>query len=395
MKNRIIILLAMLTATTAAFAHRLNEYLVATTINLSGGKVQLQLHLTSGVDVANEVLKSIDQNGDRLISSREQQAYIALLAHDLSLTLDGHRLTLQPVSFFFPTVDAMRKGTGEILVEFESEMSPGVSSPAGSSTHRLELSNDHYRPIAVYLVNCLMPADAGIKVDHQNRSADQSLYQLEFSTGEIQPGMAAGQQRSMAKSDRLAEVRTYFVDGIRHILTGYDHLLFLCALILGAASLWDLIKIVTAFTIAHSITLTLATFGLAHLPSYIVEPFISASIVFIAAQNVFYPHRTSGAGRLAAAFFFGLFHGLGFAGGLLELMHAMPSNLIVYAILGFSLGVEAGNQLVLLPLYGILKGANLFRGKNSMKKPFRLQRFASGLVAIAGLYFLFVALSDI
>jgi len=395
MKNRIIILLAMLTVSTAAFAHRLNEYLVATTINLSGGKVQLQLHLTSGVDVAEEVLKTIDQNGDRLISSREQQAYIALLAHDLSLTLDGHNLTLHPVSFSFPTVDAMRKGTGEILVEFEAEMSPEVSSAAGSSTHRLELSNDHYRPIAVYLVNCLMPADAGIIIDHQNRSADQSFYQLEYSTGEIRPGMAAGQQRSMAESDHLAVIRTYFVDGIRHIFTGYDHLLFLCALILGAASLWDLIKIVTAFTIAHSITLTLATFGLAHLPSYIVEPLISASIVFIAAQNVFYPHRTSGAGRLAAAFFFGLFHGLGFAGGLLELMHAMPSNLIVYAILGFSLGVEAGNQLVLLPLYGILKGVKLFRANNSIRKPFRLQQFASGLVAIAGLYFLCIALSNI
>jgi hypothetical protein len=68
--------------------------------------------------------------------------------------------------------------------------------------------------------------------------------------------------------------------GIQHILTGYDHLLFLCALVLGAASLWDLFKIVTAFTIAHSITLTLATFGLAHLPEQVVEPMIAASIVF-------------------------------------------------------------------------------------------------------------------
>jgi hypothetical protein len=151
--------------------------------------------------------------------------------------------------------------------------------------------------------------------------------------------------------------------------------------------LYYLIKIVTAFTIAHSITLTLATFGLAHLPPYIVEPIISASIVFIAAHNVFYPRRTSGAGRLAAAFFFGLFHGLGFAGGLLDLMHAMPSNLTIYAILGFSLGVEPGNQFVLLPLYGILKAVKLFRVKNSVKTPYSLRQFASGLVAIAGLYY--------
>jgi hypothetical protein len=272
MKNRIIILLAMLNLSTAAFAHRLNEYLVATTIHLSGGKVQLQLHLTPGVDVADEVLKGIDLNSDRLISAPEQQAYIARLAHDLSLTLDGLSISLRPVSFFFPTEEAMRKGTGEILVEFEADMESGGFSPAGASEHRLELKNDHYHAIAVYLVNCLLPTDGNIRVDHQARNADQSVYQLGFATGNAPPGTTAAQRRAMEKSDRLALIRTYFVHGVRHILTGYDHLLFLCALLLGAAGLWDLIRIVTAFTIAHSITLTLATFGLAHLPPISLSP---------------------------------------------------------------------------------------------------------------------------
>jgi hypothetical protein len=169
--------------------------------------------------------------------------------------------------------------------------------------------------------------------------------------------------------------------------------LFLCALVLGAAGLWDLVKVVTAFTIAHSITLTLATLGYAHLPENIVEPLIAASIVFVAVQNVLWPKQASGNSRLAIAFFFGLFHGLGFAGGLLELMHAMPTSMIWLAILGFSLGVEAGNQLVLLPLYGILQ--LMKRSSVIIKRPERLltiRRFASATIALAGLVYLGVDL---
>jgi F0F1-type ATP synthase assembly protein I len=74
-------------------------------------------------------------------------------------------------------------------------------------------------------------------------------------------------------------------------------------------------------------------------------------------------------------------------------MHAMPRNLIVFAILGFSLGVEAGNQLVLLPLYGILKGVKHVQEKaGNQKKLFTIQQLASGLVAMAGLYYLYMAL---
>lgn len=424
---RPVILLTLLTLSSAAFAHRLNEYLVATTINLSGNKVQLEVRLTPGVAVAADVLKDIDRNNDHQLSPAEQQAYVTRLAHDLSFTLDGRSMLLQPVAFTFPTVEAIKLGIGDIIVEFEAAI-----FPTEPSSHHLEIKNTHEPTIAVYLVSCLLPVNAGIHVDHQTRNADQSDYQLDFTISKLSlkalsnTGAAISQAPSMINSERLSVMTTYFVHGIRHILTGYDHLLFLCALVLGAAGLWDLIKIVTAFTIAHSITLTLATFGLAHLPSYIVEPMISLSIVFIAIQNIFYPRQSGGGARLAAAFFFGLFHGLGFAGGLLALMHAMPPRLVIAAILGFSLGVEVGNQLVLLPLFGLLKGvrwwkaspanpgdpansgdptnpgdpgdpanpanpatpANLLR----KKQRFTLQQLASGVVAVAGLYYLCVAL---
>ena len=91
--------------------------------------------------------------------------------------------------------------------------------------------------------------------------------------------------------------------------------------------------------------------------------------------------------RLAVAFLFGLFHGLGFAGGLLQLMHVMPTSLLWFAILGFSLGVQAGNQLILLPLYGVLQWFT--RRKHHLKDNSPVNAFqccASGAVAIAGVY---------
>jgi hypothetical protein len=114
------------------------------------------------------------------------------------------------------------------------------------------------------------------------------------------------------------------------------------ALVLAATTLWDLIKVVSAFTFAHTITLRLAAFNLVHLPERVVEPLLSASIVFVALQNVFWPRDVRGWSRLGAVFFFGLFHGLGFAGGLLDAMGEMPSATMLLVLLAFRIGVETG-----------------------------------------------------
>ncbi|HSZ85456.1 MAG TPA: HupE/UreJ family protein, partial [Puia sp.] len=105
------------------------------------------------------------------------------------------------------------------------------------------------------------------------------------------------------------------------------------------------------------------------------------------------PKHASSNGRIVVAFLFGLFHGLGFASGLLEVMHAMPTHLIFYSLLGFSIGVEAGNQLVLLPLHGIMQMTKRFQTKNIRQtRPVNLQRIASGAVAAAGVYYLCIAI---
>jgi hypothetical protein len=126
--------------------------------------------------------------------------------------------------------------------------------------------------------------------------------------------------------------------GIEHILTGYDHLLFLFALLVGATSFWRVLGIASMFTLAHSITLSLAVLGLVHAPASVVEPLIALSIIWVAIENVL------GEGwlwhRFAVAFVFGLVHGLGFADALRPL--ALSGWPLVRALAGFNLGVELG-----------------------------------------------------
>jgi hypothetical protein len=138
--------------------------------------------------------------------------------------------------------------------------------------------------------------------------------------------------------------------GAEHILSGPDHLLFLLALLALVRGLWPTVKIVTGFTVAHSIALSLAVLGLVDVPSRIVEPLIAASIVWVAVENL---AASTGTGRrwLVAAVF-GLVHGLGFSSGLQEL--GLPREALVRALVGFNLGVEAGQiafvAVVLPPL---------------------------------------------
>ena len=194
--------------------------------------------------------------------------------------------------------------------------------------------------------------------------------------------------------DRWQVFRDYFRHGMLHILTGYDHLLFITALVLAVRSLWELVKVVTAFTAAHSITLALSAFDLLRLPSRIVEPMIAASIIFVALQNAFWPGQTRGWTRLAVAFFFGLFHGLGFAGGLLEAMQGMTTNSLGLAIVAFSVGVEFGHQVVVIPTFCALKLARGWRGATwqGERRTMLLTRWGSLAISIAGATYLAAAL---
>ena len=147
--------------------------------------------------------------------------------------------------------------------------------------------------------------------------------------------------------DRWDVARSYFVLGVEHILTGYDHLLFVVALVLLLGKLGVVVRAATAFTVAHSLTLVGTTLGVIGLAQAPVEALIALSIVFLAVEVVKQdPARLRLSERIPwlVAFGFGLIHGFGFAGALREI--GMPEGDVPTALLTFNLGVEAGQLLI-------------------------------------------------
>jgi hypothetical protein len=150
------------------------------------------------------------------------------------------------------------------------------------------------------------------------------------------------------------ETGSFFMLGIEHILSGYDHLLFLFGLLLPGGGLLSLAKIITAFTIAHSVTLSLAVFQAVTLPDRLIEAVIALSIAFVAAENVFRSPTVSR--RWLVSFCFGLVHGFGFSSALREL--GLPAHGLLLSLFGFNLGVEAGQAFVVavcLPLLLLIR----------------------------------------
>ncbi|MBI5901467.1 MAG: HupE/UreJ family protein [Rhodocyclales bacterium] len=185
----------------------------------------------------------------------------------------------------------------------------------------------------------------------------------------------AEQRFAAGEASRLAQFGQYLVEGIWHIWIGFDHILFLLSLLLPAVlvhesggwrgvagfrvALVEVLWVVTAFTLAHSITLSLAALGLIELPSRLVESAIAASVVLAAANNLkpMVERR-----RWMVAFGFGLIHGFGFASVLAEL--GLPRETLVLSLLGFNLGVELGQLAIVaafLPLAYWLRDGLFYR----------------------------------
>jgi hypothetical protein len=161
------------------------------------------------------------------------------------------------------------------------------------------------------------------------------------------------------QASKLKVAGDYWRMGTIHILEGIDHLLFVLALLLIVPRLGPLVKAVTAFTVAHSITLVLATLGVVHMPAAPTEAIIALSILFLAAEII---HQRNGVVGITErypwviAFFFGLFHGLGFAGALSEI--GVPQHEVPLALFMFNVGVETGQLLFIaavLSLIALLK----------------------------------------
>lgn len=217
-------------------------------------------------------------------------------------------------------------------------------------------------------------SDATIRIAGLSATMTDVLVRIERLDGTTQVTRLTPSAPSFVvkAAPRALEVaRTYTTLGVEHILTGFDHLLFVLALLIITRGGAKLVKTVTAFTVAHSITLSASTLGFVHIPQQPVEAVIALSIVFVAAEIL----RTSeGRESLAArapwivAFTFGLLHGFGFAGALSEI--GLPQGNIPLALLFFNLGVEIGQLLfigvalvaVVVARLAVTKIAHMIRG---------------------------------
>ncbi len=186
------------------------------------------------------------------------------------------------------------------------------------------------------------------------------------------PSESAG--AASAQGPDPASLGAMFRMGIEHILTGYDHLVFVLGLVLARARLRALLATVTAFTVAHSVTLAIAVLGVWSPSPRFIEPAIALSIAYVGVENFFVQDASK---RWRVTFPFGLVHGFGFAGALQEI--ALPRGKLLPALAAFNLGVEAGQLAVLallLPLLVLLRKHAWFERRGVP--------LTSGLVACAG-----------
>ena len=187
---------------------------------------------------------------------------------------------------------------------------------------------------------------------------------------------------SGADATVLQIIGRFVTAGIEHIFLGYDHVAFLIAVILWGQRLWPLIKVVTAFTVAHSITLSLAALQIFAIPSKIVEPAIAASIVFVAAENFFSRNIDR---RWRVTFAFGLVHGFGFASALSEI--GLPANALVPALAAFNIGVEIGQVAIVALIFPLLLWSDRLAGARKGRSV-ALVYTCSTVILLLGLYWL-------
>jgi hydrogenase/urease accessory protein HupE len=190
---------------------------------------------------------------------------------------------------------------------------------------------------------------------------------------------------SLTGTSLLDVIARFIAAGIEHIFLGYDHIAFLLAVILWGRTLWPLVKVVTAFTIAHSITLSLAALQVFTIPSAIVEPAIAASIMFVAAENFFSRNVDR---RWPVTFVFGLVHGFGFASALAEI--GLPSHALVPALAAFNIGVEIGQVAIVALVFPLLLLADRLMAAGAVGKSRQpsLVHSCSAVIFALGLYWL-------
>jgi hydrogenase/urease accessory protein HupE len=281
------------------------------------------------------------------VAAERASAIIALLQPRLQLAVDGVMLT---PAWSAPEVLAERQS-----LRFHLRYSP--TAPAGSiavSARMFPYDTSHQTFLNIYEHGALA----------SQAMLDRGRTRFEYFSG--------------TRQGALAVIRKFVPAGIHHILIGPDHLLFLIGLLLLGGSIRQLAVVVTSFTVAHSLTLSLAALNLVSPPARIIEPAIALSIVYVGADNLLV--RGGRDVRAWIALTFGFIHGFGFASVLREM--DLPSRALGWSLFSFNLGVEIGQLIVVVPVafaFSLLRSRSEAAGR-------RLAFAGSLVVVVAGAF---------
>ncbi len=315
------LLLGILLRISPAFAHGLNASYSTITVTQNRAQALFTFYLAE-----MDAHFHINTNGDAVISPEELQPAVPgiydYIETHFNLIIDGARVPMAREDFAI-TQDAAQQ-------EF---LALTFSCPLRKLPSAIALALD-LQPFETFGQNYTNL----VKVDFQDRT-QQAVLSIQNLRQEFSLSQAPSLPAQLWQFTQL---------GIKHIFLGYDHILFLLALIIIGGRLGGLIKIVTAFTIAHSITLILAALQIVTLPSRLIESAIALSIVYVAAENLFVNEIKH---RWVLTFTFGLVHGFGFANVLREM--GLPTQGLVSSLLAFNVGVELGQIAIVALLFPI------------------------------------------
>ena len=313
----------------------------------------------------------------------------AVEAHPIAYSIAELRLTSQGIEAMLQThVDSIRtlERQREILALMaERCVIESGDGPLEVQALRLEVSPDgatarsflRYSmrgPATGITVRCfLFPEVPQHRTFVEIYERGSLVHQAVLDAGKPSTDFSPGSSQS-----RWRVFRDFVVQGIHHIFIGPDHILFVVGLLLIPAAVLQLLEIVTAFTLAHSVTLALATLGWVVPPARLIEPAIAASIVVVGIHAL--RHRgTGGDHRLAMAFAFGLLHGFGFANALREAN--LPRAALGWSLFGFNIGVEVGQACIVLVVAPALA---VLRKKAPPALSRRVVQVGSILIIVAG-----------
>jgi len=285
---------------------------------------------------------------DPAMAESKRDAILSLLRSRLIVLADDRALELD-LARIEPLPDRQAL---ELDLRFHTGRFPGVV--------KIQCSLFPYDPLHQTFLNVY---EGGTLTHQEIFSKDHSRF--DYFTG--------GRQGSMAV------VKKFIPGGIYHIFTGPDHILFIVGLLLVGGSLLRLLTIVTAFTIAHSITLSLAALNLVDLPPRLIEPAIALSIIYVGIDNLMVG-KTGRDVRAWIAFVFGLVHGFGFAGVLREF--GLPSQALGWSLFSFNFGVEIGQVCVVVVAAALLWAVR----KRSQTLGRHVVKVGSAGVIVAGSY---------